>query len=803
MSVIYYKIWRDLWNNKARTIQVVLIIAMGAFAVGMIIGARNLSAEGISTSWRNSLPPMIKMWVRPSIDENELWALKNIEGVAEVEGFLTGSLEWRLDPNDEWSPGDLHARDDYKNQSLSPFGLVSGQWPHKNTFAVAKNSDVYFNVHEGDQVYIRINDEVRVIKIGGVVSNIDSEPPQFGGHIQFLTTRERFGELTGDPNFNLIMATSPIYDEALVVETADRINRHLEKQDRDTGGMGPGGHRTMNPERHFAQDILDGVFLILGILAFGAIILGIFLIYNTITAIMAEQINQIGIMKAIGGKLGQILYAYLLTVLVYGLLALMIAIPLGAISAYVTASFLINLMNMDPIPFTIDPLALAAQIFIALVSPLLASLLPLTAGVRITVREAVTTYGLAGAVGFLDRLVAKMERVPHLVLLTISNTFQNKKRVLLIQLALVSSGIIFMMVMSVRESVIYTITSELQAIHNYQVSLQFEDPERIASISRLTLAQPGVKAVEMWNASDGKIRPANQTEMDEDDENVQLFGMPVPTKMYVPHLLTGRWLQPDDTSAIVLHERLAEKTGLGVGDWITIYHGPKRESNWLVVGVAADPLENNLAYLPQASLSRAISSVNKANTIWIQTDQTDDDSTAQTARNLRALYEHHNIGLMGRSIFRGDTLTEITGEIRLAYNIILVFLATMAVVIGVVGSVGLSGVLSISVLERRREIGVMRAIGASSGHVARLFIGEGLILGVLSWLVALPFSMPVGYIVTQLLSATLGEGDLIYQYAPSGVLYWLAIVIVLSIVASWFPARGAMRISVRESLAYL
>jgi putative ABC transport system permease protein len=125
----------------------------------------------------------------------------------------------------------------------------------------------------------------------------------------------------------------------------------------------------------------------------------------------------------------------------------------------------------------------------------------------------------------------------------------------------------------------------------------------------------------------------------------------------------------------------------------------------------------------------------------------------------------------------------------------------MAVIIGVVGSIALSGALSLSVMERRREIGVMRAIGASSGVIARLFIGEGLLLGWLSWLIALPLGLPAGWLMLRGLGAAIGF-DLVYKYTPAGALYWLVIITVLSIVASLLPARGAMRVSVRESLAY-
>jgi putative ABC transport system permease protein len=104
-------------------------------------------------------------------------------------------------------------------------------------------------------------------------------------------------------------------------------------------------------------------------------------------------------------------------------------------------------------------------------------------------------------------------------------------------------------------------------------------------------------------------------------------------------------------------------------------------------------------------------------------------------------------------------------------------------------------------MERSREIGVMRAIGASSWVVARLFIGESLIQGWMSWLIALPLSIPAGWVMVR----GLGEAadiDLVYHYTTSGALNWFMIVTVLAILASVLPVLRAMRISVRENLAY-
>ena len=125
----------------------------------------------------------------------------------------------------------------------------------------------------------------------------------------------------------------------------------------------------------------------------------------------------------------------------------------------------------------------------------------------------------------------------------------------------------------------------------------------------------------------------------------------------------------------------------------------------------------------------------------------------------------------------------------------------MAVIIGVVGSIALSGALSLSVMERRREIGVMRAIGASSWTIFRMFIGEGVLLGWLSWLIALPLSIPAGRVMVQALGSAFNL-DIVYKFTPYGPILWFGIITVLSMFASGLPARGATRISVRESLAY-
>ena len=397
MGVILNKIWRDLWTQRGRTLQVVLIIAVGAFAIGMIITTRNLVIAGMQDIWQGSSPATISLWLSPAVDGDTLLALERIEGLDRVEGIASTSVEWRHHPDEPWRPAGLSTREDYPRQRYTRLELVSGAWPADRTMAIGQGGDSVFGIAEGSQVYLRVDDHEHRVTIGGVVYDPVVPPPNFGGTAQFYAHRDRFGELTGNRNFGQLLAgTSGPYHEATALHIADQMQDKLERQGIDSGGATPPqGTRVAAPDKHFFQDAMDAIFLVLGVLAALALILGLFLVYNTINAVVSQQIRQIGIMKAIGARTRQVLRIYLLTVLAYGAMALVIALPTGVLSGWFLSAYLVSSFNADPGAFQISRAALWAMIAISLIAPLLASLFPILTGARITVNQAINTYGLS------------------------------------------------------------------------------------------------------------------------------------------------------------------------------------------------------------------------------------------------------------------------------------------------------------------------------------------------------------------------------------------------------------------------
>ena len=126
----------------------------------------------------------------------------------------------------------------------------------------------------------------------------------------------------------------------------------------------------------------------------------------------------------------------------------------------------------------------------------------------------------------------------------------------------------------------------------------------------------------------------------------------------------------------------------------------------------------------------------------------------------------------------------------------------MGVLIASVGALGLMGTMSTNVLERTREIGVMRAIGASDLAILRIVIVEGVLIGLISWVAGALLAYPVGLALTKTVGAVLFDIAPAFSFSASGVFTWLGIVIALAGFASFLPAWNASRLTVREVLAY-
>jgi putative ABC transport system permease protein len=152
---------------------------------------------------------------------------------------------------------------------------------------------------------------------------------------------------------------------------------------------------------------------------------------------------------------------------------------------------------------------------------------------------------------------------------------------------------------------------------------------------------------------------------------------------------------------------------------------------------------------------------------------------------------------------RGTNTTQMMqSENKLMFTIIVAFLILMALLLAAVGGLGLTTTMSINILERVREIGVLRAIGASNISVRQIVLLEGIIMGALSWGIGMGLSWPISTFMSDQLGLALIKVPLNFEYSIGAAVLWFFVLQAVAVVASLGPARSAVRMTIREVLAY-
>jgi putative ABC transport system permease protein len=206
-----------------------------------------------------------------------------------------------------------------------------------------------------------------------------------------------------------------------------------------------------------------------------------------------------------------------------------------------------------------------------------------------------------------------------------------------------------------------------------------------------------------------------------------------------------------------------------------------------------------LAYTTYEFLSEVIHQNNRANSFRVVSENPNMNIVQQKALGAAIEARLKEKGYRVSELEAGKSLTATTAN---GLNILTGFLLMMAVLIAIVGSIGLTGTMSLNVLERTREIGILRAIGASDKAVMRLVMIEGLLIGMMSWIFGVILSFPIGNLMANAVNLALFGAPAGVTITLMGDFLWLLVVTVLSVLASVGPARNATRLTIREVLSY-
>jgi putative ABC transport system permease protein len=790
--------FRDLWLHKTRTILVILSIGVGVFAFALIWGTAGTLSTELPAHYLAVHPASATLHTT-FLDEEFLDAVERMPEVAAAEGRHSTLIRFRK-PSGEWHDMRLFALQDYKDSRINRVYPYQGEWPPADRMILIERNSLFLTeLSVGDSLVVETaNGDQRPLPIAGLAHDMNQPPAQITGVPYAYVTRDTLEWLGLDNEFNLlylIVAERP-FDRAHIRDVARAAADKLER-----AGAIVFWEEVPEPGKHFVQEFLPTILLILGSLGILALVLSGLLVTNVIMAILTQQTRQIGVMKAIGARPVQIASIYLRMVLFFGAAALVMAIPLGALAAFGFSRFVAGQLNFDLTRLEIVPWVLALEILVGLLVPVLAAIYPVASTARATVHEAIQDSGLdATPVGQtqVGKALQKAQETLGLsrpLRLSLRNTFRRKGRLARTLIPLVLGGAIFMTVLSLRASMFRTL-EEMLASQGFDVQIQLNQPYRIRRIEREAAQIPEITRLEAWGFREGvPIRPGGVQ-----GDSVFVYALPADTELFTPDLIAGRWLEPGDTNAIVVAVGLLEdEPDLEVGSELALKIGDE-EITWHVVGIHRafqPPIAPPVVYVNQPYFWQELGSHGQTDMVRIVTTHHDAESQTRVAQ---ALEDRLQAALI--EVRSTRTASEDRRIFTERFNIITVIYMVMAVLMATVGGLGLMGTMSINVLERKREIGVMRAIGASDRAVLQIFVIEGVIIGQISWLGALILSQPMSRFMSIRVGMVFAKLPLSYVFDLSAPLLWMVIVVVVAALASLAPAYSAARIAVRETLAY-
>ena len=314
------------------------------------------------------------------------------------------------------------------------------------------------------------------------------------------------------------------------------------------------------------------------------------------------------------------------------------------------------------------------------------------------------------------------------------------------------------------------------------VMVSFDEPYRIEEIQSALKHLTGIETVEGWAVAPGQM----VLEDGQPGENILLQGPPASSVLVEPIVIQGRWLLPGDRNALVLNELfMTQFPDLKPGDRLTLKIAGS-ESEWTLVGFFQFAGKNIglMGYTNYEFLARTTHSFTKALDFRITSTKRDLTLEEQNvmAKQVETFLLQRNYKV--KEARAGQELRTRTTE---GLDALTNFLLFLSMLMAAVGSIGLTGTMSLNVLERTREIGVMRAIGASDREVFRIVLVEGLLIGMISWVISIAAAFPVSQGLSEAIGGSIFGSPLPFEYVIIGPVIWSAIILLFSLYRQYPP----------------
>ena len=803
-SARLHKSVADITRRKGRTLLIVLGIFIGVFGLTAINITQDqlFAAFAFSVGTQTTRPDVIFDVDR--LDAPLLPALRAVPNVKTVQYETTLQTQWHVTRAPGHVDFTITSYPDLHHIPLTPFELVGGRYPGAGEIVMEYGDAALQPVALGDLVTVDTAQGTAQLRVVGLVRTPGVNPAITDNAIGYMSdAAQRSLPAFTDPNTAPPLASLRIQHISIKVASIVQVDATAHAlgtllQAHHVQVLGASFPEPLTAQLHQ----IDGLFTLLRILAVLAVALSGILLLNIVTTFVAEQTAIIGTMKAIGGTRGTILRGYLLTIGGFCMLATIPGLALGIWGGAQLATALAQSIPLAPGPLDVPVGLVLLSLAVGFGVPLLAALWPLWNGARISVRAALSAYGISTGSGnrLLIRLGARLAWVSQITWLGLRSLFRKRLRAALTLLMLTVAGTSFLVVQTASSSVNQTVGLTWANIH---ADVEVYANESYSQAQQQIGTLPNVRRMERFGVAGGQTSWGK----------IALWGFEPKTQIYHYQLTSGRWLRADDTTVVLISDDLAAQTGQRVGSRLVVTSlGGHKAVTWTVIGTVKEPVDSlgqiGTAVVPVTTLyafegTPAATAADYTNKLLVQAKGRSPQAVNQLADQIDTIARNL---LTSGSVARGTGL----GPIFLVqdealrhqrnFSLVYVLLYAVALIIGVAGMLGLASTLAASVTERQREIGLLRAMGATSWRVTQVFWVEGLALGGLAWCLGTLLGLPLAAAFLLVVSRLVLPTDLVID--PLAFVIMLGAVLGMVTLASIAPAFRASRVRIADLLHY-
>lgn len=801
LSPRWTKLLRDVQLARGRMLMMVVAIGAGIFGLGTILSTYSILTREVSTNYLGTHPA--SAWIETDhVDEKLVLEVNKRAGIEDAEAGSTVTA--RVRSKGEWKPLLLFVVEDFNHIKMNSFEHESGAWPPPdNTLLLERKALTFLGSQVGDRLTVQKPDgPKRSVTISGLTHDpglapAEQEQTAYG----YITpaTMSWLGE-TGGMHVLKVSIAGNSRDPAVIRAATVDLAAWLETKGRTVEEI-----RIPPPGMHPHQSQMKGVLTVFLIFSAMALLLSAVLTATMINGLLAQQMRQIGIMKAIGARSFQISGVYLVLVAVIGSVAVLLGLPPAITAGRALAQTVADLLN-----FTLHSTAVPLWVYMlgvlsGILVPLAVAIWPIRRSARTTIRETLDDYGVsreAFKAGRLDGWLRGIKGFDHMFQLAVRNAFRRRGRLILTLILLITAGATFITGINIKTGWESSLREAARG-RTHDVEVRLSKPQPTGEVLPLLEAIPGVKSVETWALAAAAIDRGDgfsivQTYPDGGHGSLALRPIPAGGALTNFPMISGRLLQAGDTNGVVINQMAAAKLpGIRPGDTLRLRIND-RSTEFRLTGIVRQLLTPATAYASFSAFASASGlPVDRTDGIRIVADQRDAAFVATLSSKIEQELESQGVGV--RMMISEAMLEEAqSGHV---YLFIFVLMA-MSALLAVVGALGLMSTVGTGVIERTREFGIMRAIGGNSPAILRGVIGEGVFVGLLSWIAAPVISIPLTLAIGNLIGNMSFKAPLPLIVSPAAIVTWLAIILLGSLAASALPARKASQLTIRETLSH-